>query len=508
MDIMLEREEYKYLEKCCETAIEECVEAELSLPEYMPEILRIIKSSATPNIISCNTVGERVTVDGTCELRMIYSSEDGCIYSFSQSRPFTRYCENPAFQNAVDIRVKTGVSYVNCRATNTKRAEIKAGISIGIYAYGEVCESVAHLPAGCDIEEKCVPVSAMSLGCRKSRVFMMNDVFPVPKGEAAFIISSFATAVTGETRKISNKVMVKGEAAVEISYIAAADKTNVEHARFTMPVNQILEFDGMDEKFTGDITLNVVSTDVIIKNDSSGEGHSFDVSLGITAAITMWEEKEFFAITDAYSVSSSLNLTKAPMKFYSALDEIRETYIYKNSLDISGAEIESVLDITCADSEPSSVYKNGKLCICGTLKLSMIYRSSDGSVITTEKMMDYCFEKNAEYECEAMLCMPNVTVTAFDCALSGNKSVDVRAEMQIICTVFSESVIETVTDITESEISGKERRSAITVYYPEKEESLWSIARRYNATVSAIAAENSIEGETTGDMKILFIPSV
>ena len=80
MDISLENTEYCSLKRTYETTVEECVEAEISLPEYMPEILRIVKSQAIPKINSYTTVGERVTVDGTCELRMIYVGNDNCIW--------------------------------------------------------------------------------------------------------------------------------------------------------------------------------------------------------------------------------------------------------------------------------------------------------------------------------------------------------------------------------------------------------------------------------------------
>ena len=44
MDISFENEKYCSLKKTYETIVEEGVEAELSLPEYMPEILRIVKN--------------------------------------------------------------------------------------------------------------------------------------------------------------------------------------------------------------------------------------------------------------------------------------------------------------------------------------------------------------------------------------------------------------------------------------------------------------------------------
>jgi len=507
MDISLENEKYCSLKRTYDTTVEECVEAEISLPEYMPEILRIIKSQAIPKINSFQTVGERVTVDGTCELRMIYVGSDNCIYTFSQTRNFTRYCENSAFLSAEDVKVKTVLNYVNCRATNTKRAEIKAGIGITVSAYGKIEENILQLKNPCGIEEKKTEISAMSLGCKKSRMFSMSDTFNLENGTAAFLVRTNAVAVLGEVRKISNKVMIKGETIVEIAYIPNEDKSTVLTVRRILPINQILEFEGMDERFTGDVSLDITAVDVIIKNDSSGEGKSLDVAVSINAGITMWEQKDFSVITDAYAINGAIDLTYRPMKFYSAVDAIRDTYIYKGNIDVSKIGVDCVLDAYCEQDEPVLSFADNKIAVSGSLKVTMLLRDTSGGIVTTEKMLDYRYERNAECNNRVTECIPSVSVSSFECILKNKDQVDVKAEMQINCSVFGETEINAVTDICEGVATEKLNNSAITVYFPDCEETLWDIAKRYNTTVESIALENNLEGETTGDIKMLFIPS-
>ncbi len=507
MDISLNREDYKLLKIVTDNSVEECVEAELALPEYMPEILRIIKSVAEPKINSCRLVGERVTVDGVCELRMIYTAEDGCIYCFSQSRPFTRHCENSAFVDALDVTSQVSVSYVNCRATSTKRAEIKAGIVIKVSAFSGENEEIISIGNTKDIQVKSTPLRAMSLGCRKTRSFSLSDnvSLPVP---AAFIVSTCASAVCTDIRKINNKVMVKGDAVVDICYVNSADKSLTEHIKHTIPVNQILEFDGMEERFTGNVTLCVTAVDVVQKNESDGMGNAFDILLGIDASVTMWEEKELFIISDAYAVGASVELKKQPMVFYTALDEIRETYIFKDNFAVSGEGVSSILNVTGEAVSAQVKLENGNICVSGSLALSLLIKDTSGSFSGISKMLDFKYERKAGFEEQPISCVPEITVTAVDCAEKGNNSIDVRAEMRIVGSVFGKVTVDAVTDITESETIFVRNNNAITVYFPDCEESLWAIARRYNTTVDAIAAENDLEGDTTADLKMIFIPAV
>ncbi len=506
MDITLKKENYKILQTVKDNTIEECVEADFSLPEYMPEILRIIKSTAQPKVNSCKAVGERVTVDGECELRMVYTAEDGCIYSFSQSRPFTRHCENNIFNSATDINCEVAVSYVNCRATSTKRAEIKAGIVIKINAFLEEAEEIISVEETC-IEKKCVPVRAMSLGCKKTRTFSMSDTvnLPVP---CAFVISSRASAVCTEIKKISNKIMVKGDAVVEVCYVNANDKTCTELIRHTLPINQILEFDGMEERFAGGVNLNVVAVDVMLKNEQEGAGSSFDIGISIDASACMWEEKELVVINDAYAVGSCIDLKKQSLVFFTPLDEFRDTYIFREDFQVSGEGVSRVMGSTCELTNVTAKKENDVLMLTANLSLSVLIKDASGSISNINKILDVKYESKADYEDVDIFCLPKLTVFSLDCSEKGNNSIDVRAEINVSASVFGKKLIDAVTDITESENQPVRNLNAITVYFPEKSESLWSIARRYNTTVSAIAEENGLEGDTTENLKVVFIPAI
>ncbi len=506
MDITLKKENYKILQTVKDNSIEECVEADFSLPEYMPEILRIIKSTAQPKVNSCKAVGERVTVDGECELRMIYTAEDGCIYSFAQTRPFTRHCENNVFNDATDINCDVSVSYVNCRATSTKRAEIKAGIVIKINAFLEETEEILSIEDSY-IEKKCVPVRAMSLGCKKTRAFSMSDTvaLSVP---CAFIINSRASAICTEIKKISNKIMVKGDAVVEICYVNANDRASTENIRHTLPINQILEFDGMEERFTGNVVLNVTAVDVMIKNEQEGVGSSLDIGLSIDASASMWEEKELLVINDAYAVGSAIELKKQSMVFFTPLDEIHDTYIFRDSFQVSGEGVSRVVASACELTNVAVRRENELLSISANLSLSVLIKDSSGSVSNINKILDVKYERKADYTDNDIFCLPKLDVFSLDCAEKGSNTIDVRAEINVAASVFGRMIVDAVSDVKESENQTVRKSNAITVYFPEECESLWSIARRYNTTVAAIAEENGIEGDTTENLKVIFIPAV
>ncbi len=506
MDISLKYENYKFLNKLTENILEETIESDISLPEYMPEILRIIRTTATPKIASCRLSGDRVTVDGICELRMIYTAEDGGLYTYTQTQPFTKYCENEAFSEAIDVTSRAFVSFVNCRATNNRRAEIKAGISVKVCAFGEVSNEIISSAEGEGLEQKLIPVDAMSLGCRKTKRFSMSDSVQ-PQNPAAAVVSVSSSAVCTDIRKINNKLMIKGEAVVCICYVMDKDRTKTETLKHSIPINQIMEFEGLEERFTGNVVLNVCSADVMPKGESSDGITSFDLSLGVDVTVTMWDLKSMSVISDAYGVGTSLDLKRMNHKYYCALNEIRENVIAEENFSAPSDGVECILDCCGEVVSQKFRYEEGKVTVSGSINISMIIKDGNGSFNNLIKTLDYCYTSNLDAGDKNIVCDPSVSLISLDCALASG-GIAVRAEISVIGTVFEEKIIDTVTEITECDSPDICKRYAITIYFPESEESLWSIARRYNTTVNAIAEENGLQGDTTENLKILFIPAV
>ena len=190
------------------------------------------------------------------------------------------------------------------------------------------------------------------------------------------------------------------------------------------------------------------------------------------------------------------------------MDEIRDTFIFKSDFQVSGEGVSKVLDSTCHVSNVTVKKEDALICVCGSLNLSVLLKDVSGSLTNINKILDFKYERKIASEKNNIYCLPNINVISLDCVEKGNNGIDVRAEINIIGTVFENVEFDTVTDITESEVQVQRKSNAITVYFPEESESLWSIARRYNTTVKAIAEENGIEGDTTENMKIIFIPAV
>ena len=65
----------------------ECaVDCDITLPEYLPDMVRILKCSCIPSIQSHRVNGDRLTVECECKVRTLYICEENKIRLFYQCR--------------------------------------------------------------------------------------------------------------------------------------------------------------------------------------------------------------------------------------------------------------------------------------------------------------------------------------------------------------------------------------------------------------------------------------
>lgn len=507
MDISLKHEDYKILTTDKEFSLEENIEAEFQLPEYMPEILKVIKVTAEPKVTSCKAVGTRIDVDGICELRVIYTADDGCIYTFSQGRQFSVCCEKNEIENAVDYNACAKASYVNCKATGTRKAEVKASVLVKIKVFYESCVDIISIEKECGVQVKERKANCLSLGCKKTRSFSMSDTVNLATPSAA-IISQKAVVLLSDTRRVSNKLMLKGDVIIDICYVNSDNRAVAEHLTHTIPLNQILEIDGLNESYVGDVQVSVKALDVILKGESDSFTSAFDLSLGLDAAVTMWEEKELTLITDVYGVDMAVASKNNTCTVLSPVDKIYDTYLCNDSFKVPGDGVSCVIDAMGEIAGLKHSITDGCLNIFGSLCVSFIIRDINNSLACVNKAFDFSYKCSSNIVAENIICEPIIDIVSIKCAVKNNDTIELRTEMKINASVYNQSTEIFVCEISCDGEKSLPKRAPIVVYFPNKEnEPLWDIAKKYGTTVSAIAHENELSGDTTEGVKILFIPS-
>lgn len=489
---------------------EQPVDCDITLPEYFPDAVRVLKCSLTPRITAVQGATDRVSAEGSALLRILYVSEENTIRCFEQNIPFSKYAEGavPA-QACVSATAKT--EYVNCRVQSPRRLDIHGSICISFSAYGKsdsvfLCDSTG---GGVQMRKKAVACTNLR-GCTE-KLFRLSETLELgsAKPSIAQIVKCEATALLEDVKPVTNKALIKGELLLRTLYIADDDTGSLEQMEHSLPISQIMEADGAEEGCTTDCALTVSSVEIAAKTDATGALRLLDASICVCAKLQFFEDCETNIVLDAYSTLYTLEQKKQNFAFQRILDKCTDTYLCRGNLDTANLNIQQVADVTCLGLTQKCTVADSALSIEGAMTVGILYMDRESQWGYTERNFDYTYKRAAVSSGEDLQCTPHITLCGIAFVLGGDGNLEVRAELDISAVIFSTQTQAITADITlDTENQKRQSYAALTIYFAREGESVWDIARRYNTTADAILAQNALDGDTLTQNCKLLIPRV
>ena len=508
MDFNMEKQGVNRMEIVYEASAEQPVDCDVTLPDYCPDIMRILRCTITPGIATAGATGDRITAEGTAVVRVIYVSDSGKISCYEQTVPFSKSVNVSGLGEDVCVRAAASTQYCNCRAVNQRRADIHGCIAISFTVTAIKKQEIlcGVNGAGVQLKKKSIKVSDMI--CRLEKMFVLNEVKELDEDSPAVlrILHTRACARVSEVKAITNKILLKGEVWGKITYCTEEGQVCcVEH---TMPISQIIEAEGIDENTNNCVHLDVCSFETVPKADSAGEMKLMDITARVTAFVTACCEKELETVCDAYSTEYEADCEKQMMSLETLSGTFSDICLCRGTIEAPEA-VADITDVWCTGVTEKAFIVSGKVKISGSLSLCVLYQSADSQPCMAEKAIDYEYERDVSIQGANARCEPWVYPGECVASAAGSGKIEIKAEINISAEIYEVSEDRIISNITVDESKARQSTAAaLTIYYSEEGESVWNIARRYNTTVEAVMNENNLDSETVGSRRMLLIPSV
>lgn len=490
-----------------EEAAEQQIESDITLPDYFPDIVRVIKCTLKANVVSVSSGGNRITADGNAIISVLYICESGKLHCFEQKIPVSKYVETPKAEEYTCV-VSAKTQYVNCRVISQRRIDIRGSIGIDFKAYEKCDKRIVSSCENKNIQLRTKAANVSNLKDCVSRCFSMNETIEIgaSQGTIGQIVRCNAIAVLDSTKLVSGKILVKGELKVKVVFLTDGECVlgKIENS---MPISQIIEA-ATTESCSDFVTLCVPSVEVHAKTDSSGALRLIDVSAVIRADVSIYENEEIQYTTDAYSTEYETDFQRESVELKSIFEKFSDTYLCKGSVEISGSAVKSIEDIFCNGLNYTVSLSGNEMLISGKANVSFLAVNSEDELQSFDRELDFQY-KRATTLGESFSASCNVTPTGIDYILSAENKLDIRIETEINGLIFDASKKQIISDISCDEAKKKKKRSAaLTIYFAQQGEEIWEIARRYNTRVDLICAENNINSDCVEQNQKLYIPSV
>ena len=516
MNLKVTKEKISSTEIVFSDTNEQSIELDYILPDYFPEIFRILKCITTPQIVSYNIENSKLTYEIAVCIRVIYCAENSnAIHTINQKLTYSRKIDIGRACCEPEISLTPQINFINCRAVNPRRVDIRGAVSI-IISVADTCtkEVISDVDGG-NIQLKKSSFTYPANHLKTTKQIVISDKYDIGMSKPAIIdiIRNDAIISSIDKKIIADKLILKGEICINMLYTCLKDNTdNIESLQFTLPFSQIIELEGIDDRFDCSVNANIISCEIIPCSDGDGNSKLAECIINIHISCSAHKTSTTEFVVDEYSTHYETNSERHDFTLESSPFCIDNTCVLKNIINSSDNELECIYDAWCTLKNISVIPDETEksLQINGTIIYMILAKAKDGTPVLLDKEDGFTLSVSAENLSE--LSKANINIIPVSCSytLSSDNTVELKAELRITGYVKNYVMINSITEITvnEDELINPNCNYALKIYYTDENEDLWEIAKKYGTSVSAIIEENEIEDNMLLEKGMLLIPIV
>lgn len=510
MDFNIQKERISLCEQSFQGSSEHAVDCDITLPEYLPDIVKILRCSCIPGVKSHQINGDRITAECNCLIRVLYICEQGNLHCFEQNMQFAKQIELKSADTLTDVFVGAKSDYVNHRVSGQRRFEIHGAVTI--FAKSNTKKKIELITDACGdgIALKSEKAEVCDLISTVEKAFSVTEtcdagVLSEPMGT---VVASCGWGVIDELKIVSNKLFLKGELIVHTSF-TGAESHQLQNLENIININQIIEAPEITENCHIDAYLSVICLEIKPRFDSSGNKNLLDISATLNLSVCGYETRNLTCVKDAYSTKYETDIKKSVVYTASLQEEIEDTFLCRGVADLTTTGVSKVLSFLCTDISTAFSLLENSCTVNGDVTVDIIYEDSRGEICFAQRQIPYEYKKPSGVIDGVLSCNPRCSVTASSYVLNSDNKLDIRIEINVRGFVFNEKERLITTDLTVNKEKMKTVKTAsLTVYFAEKQEALWDIAEKYNTTVDAIMRENHLTDPLVKEKCKLLIPKM
>lgn len=468
-----------------------------NLPQYLDDIDKVIKCSVSSAVTNYDVSDSKLNIHGKTIICITYLNKDKCTLSNVFEEEFSKSIDIDNSENVSFADIKLNTKYSNFRLINQRRIDVHTSLCAHICIYRKnncnclaSCENAftreVHMP--CLINKNAGVFSAE-----------FDETFSISGADSQIknIVNSYSVCYLDETKIIKDKMLVKLK--IEISVLYVSDDNNIEKCSHTFSLSKIIDVSDSDESDNALVSASVSS--IYIKSKTNSDNVVNEIELVGTVAVNyqIYSISEQSFITDSYMpfydtdiTSQKLSVKQSPAYYY---DDRSDEMLFDSDKNII-----EIIDLrpkieNCTIQE--SVMKI-------SVNLSFLYYDDTSQLCYYEKSAEFSFKLNDEkHDGEG-----TVNLISYDFVIKSADKISLRINYTYRAYLYTVKNVDYVTDI---EVSGEKQNinvPELTLYFADKNEDIWDIAKKFSTDMALIMEENNLSSHIIDNKMVLLVPGM
>lgn len=505
MELELKKDCFDGFDLGTEQVLTQETSAETIVPDYCPDIARIITTEGKVFLHDRSVRDGRMEVSGTVRVSVLYTPDgESGIRTLEFAIPFSADAEDR--EGCVLLAAEAEMESLESRMLNPRKIFTHCRLILRLTGYRKT-----PLCCAADVSEEselCLQrlqeqhhVVLLSQIAEKDFTFSGELQIPAGKEAAAEILSSHAAAQATECKLVGSKVIVKG--ILQVSALYRGTSGQYGYVEGELPFSQILEAEGAAEN--GDVSVSLQISGADIQLGGEGDDRQIQVTFYLHALALLRREQALTLLSDLYSTAYALTYEAEPVQLIERRDTLVRRQTVREVLE-TGVTAEELLSVSAACGSVSVLREGDSAVLRTNVLVRVLYLDEGGAALVAERRLEVSCQIDVPEGCRVSakaLCPDGAQGSLGERGIEIRFPVEFRAETTLrrkrICLVSAKVETDKPKDLSAA--------PSLVLRRLGREETLWMLAKQYSTTIPDILAANGLndEADVSGE-KLLLIP--
>ena len=481
------------------------IEQQLLLPDYCPDICRVIFLNCRTAVTSVSCSQNEVSVGGLSFLNLCYESENCLIKKTEYSVPFRKVYQLKEALAEPLCRFKACSCSVSCKLISKRRLDVRGSFCLEGKVFDLLEVNSLEKSENPDVILKEEKIEYLSPYDSISEIISSTEELLPPQNKPIVeeILHAEVKPVCESCRYSDGTLKLKGSLLLHALYTPKDLPSAIESFDAVLPLEKEWEDINLDEGFTVDailtpLTISLSKSEEVIKEEGKllFEGE-------ISCLLSIFAPAEKTVATDGFSPSfqyekkmESPCILKSSTPFSAKEKAAGEIPAPGEVREVEGC-FADIKNISIIDEEI-------KKCFCD-VEFTVLYKNADGKYGTFSHVLR-CNSPAADAEKSDLVKVDAIIESPYAALSNGKLKLSCDVNLNGLILKEKNEPVLTDMELDEEKKIQKITGFSMVLYYADENDDLWSIGKKYKVDPKRLKEENSLEQETFKERTPLIIP--
>ncbi|MCL2168557.1 MAG: DUF3794 domain-containing protein [Defluviitaleaceae bacterium] len=496
------------------------LEGDIIVPDIKPDIASVIHLRADLHVHKAQANASRIGYSGRLSVDVLYLAHGGetLVHSISALVPVDDFLNMDGALPGMMVNLDATLANVEHNIVNDRKLNYRVVVDVQATVWEnrtiDAISAIEGLPSS---QQKFATLSMHNaLGLHHEQFIVRDEiVLPPTKPPVSELLQVGMMVSARDITLHQGRVDVSGILHISPLYRANVEESVIEFEEFELPFSGSLEVPHAHEGAFADVSLSIANRIVDVTPDAEGANRILAIEASIAAAISLSQNQELHVLEDAYCAAQNLEIETQSAEYFKLICRNKNQFNMKEAVNMVGApDILQVLNVHGNVLIEEQKVIEDKVVVEGLVEADILYIAIDDNQPLHSYRAHLPFRQTIETKGAKAGMQADIrhSIDNINFNMLGSSEVELRFSLNFDTQIKQHHTMHFIKDIEASPLNPDhlDALPSMVILAASAGDSLWSVAKRYNADLDELAAINELEpdAEIVAGQKLLVVKKV